>query len=120
MPAEVWVALIGFGGIVLGYFIRPIGELTGEIVRDRRAKSARRAQFQFDTLVAISEALESWGVSAATTRPGGAAAVERIRVLAFRVRDDQLRSRLTGLNSSSDEIALAAARVRLGEVLRDL
>ena len=69
MPAEVWVALIGFGGIVLGYFMRPIGDLTGEIVRDRRAKSARRAQFQFDTLVAISEALESWGVSAAVRDP---------------------------------------------------
>ena len=120
MPTEVWVALITAAGIVVGYFIRPIGELTGEIVRDRRAKGQRRVQFQLETPLAISEALEKSAIASATLGAGGRAALERIGVLTFRVRDEALRRHLERFVASDGVQARAEVVARLGEVLREL
>ena len=129
MPTEVWVALLGLTGIVVGYFLRPIGELSGEIIRDRREESHRRERFQFDTLVALATALEEWRLTtrvlSASAGGKGQAAEERVRALTHRVKDDELRAlleRLLSIEGDYDAWSKAhdAALSRLGRVLREM
>jgi hypothetical protein len=108
-------------GTAVGYFLRPLGELTAEVLRDRRKSSARRTTFQIDNLIDLTTALETWrttpySVEAATQK-------ERVRALAFRVRDDALRGKLEALLAldSNDPSWITThddVMRRLGEVLR--
>lgn len=122
LPTEVWVAILSGIFILLGYFIRPIGDFIGTTVSARRAEQAKRGQFQFETLVQLGEGLEAWAV-ARRTRSGTGGAIERVRLLAFRVKDDQLRARLEELLADPDtgfEVCHGNAVRRLGEVLREM
>jgi hypothetical protein len=120
MPTEVWVAVIGFGGLAIGYFLRPLGEFFGEVIRDRREAGKRKARFQYDTLVELAAALQA---DRATFRDPSATREHRAtwESLTFRVADDELRALLEKLlvaqgGTQADEYGNVVRR--LGEVLR--
>jgi len=125
VPNEVWVALISAGAIAVGYFLRPVGDLLGETLRDRRGKAARREAFQYENLIELQSNLETL-LNASTFDPEvRAKAAARVESLTFVIKDDRLRELLEFMASkprSSQEWRDAYGDVvrRLGEVLREI
>lgn len=123
---DLWVAIIGLVGIVLGYFLRPLGELSAEVLRDRRLKAQRRDDLQYQTLIELGASLETWRVARQTVGPAAHVLQpqERVRVLTFRVRDDALREALEALlvapGSTEWDAAHGEAVRLLGAVVRSL
>jgi hypothetical protein len=122
MPTEIWVAIIGALFVAGGYFLRPLGDFVGEIVRDRRDEGKRKTQFQYETLIGIADALQA---DRATFRDPDATREHRAKLesLTFRVADEELRRRLEALlvaegGTQSDEYGNVLRR--LGEALREL
>lgn len=125
MPTEVWVAVVGLLGLVLGYFLRPLGELSADALRERLAKDRRRDKLQRSTLIGLGEALETWRVARNAVGGNRLRPREHVRLLTFRVRDEQLRTSLEDLLTVEDtagawDAAHGEAIRRLGQVIRDL
>jgi hypothetical protein len=128
METQVVVALIALAGVVVGYLVRPVGDLLFDVVRERRATAHRDRDLQFQTLVEIQTALVTWKTF--SVRMGGnnvdyARAKAVLPALAFRVKDDRLRELIETLlaapeNRDSPEWtgAYGNAMRRLGEVMR--
>lgn len=112
--------------VILGYFLRPLGELSADVVRDRRAIRQRRDQLQQETLTGLTTSLEAWRVASHGLGPtlDRVEAQEHVRALAFRVRDDDLRGLLERLLAAptgpDSEAVHGDVMRRLGEVIREL
>jgi hypothetical protein len=125
VPTEVWVAIFGLGGpilVAIGYFLRPLGDFFGEVVRERRDERRRRSRFQFETLVALADELQA---DRATFRDPEATRIHRAKweSMAFRVNDDELRRLLEELlvaQGGAQSDVYGNVLRRLGHVLREM
>lgn len=122
MPSEL---IIGLGGpllVALGYFLRPLGEFVGEVVRDRREEGKRRTRFQYETLIGLADAIQTRR-SHIADRHEAREADATWESLTFRVADDELRRRLEAMMVAPNRIhsdEYGNVLRRLGELLREM
>ncbi|TAL06732.1 MAG: hypothetical protein EPO00_10590 [Chloroflexota bacterium] len=112
---------MGAVAVAIGYFLRPLGEFFGEIIRDRRAEGQRRERFQYETLTGLSGSLKEWRRFIGDPRSLQYKA--DVEELIFRVNDGKLRELVelmlvTPTNLWRDTYGNAMRR--LGELLRGM
>jgi hypothetical protein len=122
MPTDLWVPIIGAVLVALGYFLKPLGDFVGEVVRDRREEGKRKARFQYETLIDLADALRA---DRAAFRDPEATRISRGKweSLTFRVADDELRRLLEELlvvPGGAQADAYGNVIRRLGQLMREM
>jgi hypothetical protein len=128
MPPEIG-PLVPVITLLIGLAVQPIKDGLTIAVGSWRGTRERRRVFQYDTLSALTTAMETWRSSAPFVgadydlQKAQVEAKERVRTLTFRVADDELRQSLEVVLAADQETWLDAhgeAVRRLGQVIRNL
>jgi hypothetical protein len=89
--------------LLIGLVFQPIKDGASGVYQSWRGAGERRRVFQYDTLTGLATALETWRSTSAFVLGNPEAAKEqveaqeRVRILTFRVADDDLRGDLERL-----------------------